>query len=46
MRFWAQPAAAGGKEIWLVQVVSRLEALEPFAFRCPSFFHSLSILFR
>ena len=47
MRFWGQPTAAGGKEIWLVEVVSGLETLEPFRLSLPPrFFHRLSILFR
>ncbi len=43
MRLWGQPAAAGGKEIRLVEAVSGLETLEPFAPLAPSFFHNLSI---
>ena len=47
MQILGQPTAAGGKEIWLVEVVSGLETLEPFRLSLPPrFFHRLSILFR
>jgi hypothetical protein len=38
MRLWRQPVAAGGKEIRLVEAVSGLETIEPFAPPCPLVF--------
>jgi hypothetical protein len=38
MRLWRQPVAAGGKEIRLVEAVSGLETIEPFAPHCPLVF--------
>src|SRR5918999_2233176 len=49
MRLWGQPVAGGGNEIGLVEAVSGLETIEPFATRCalvfPQHLHLL-ILFR